>query len=248
MTGDTTGTTQEPGQSADSPFPHTRLRGALNFGNALFTGRDENGGPVGLGMDLMRALAADFGAELEILSYAQPGDVVVAANADAWDVAILAIEPAREEFVSFAAPMTRIEASCVVDAALPDTPFAELDRPGFRIAAMARGGYELYLSRTLKQASVVKTASFAESIERFNGGEADAVAGLTTMLAARLPDMPRGRLMAESFQTIHHGFAVPHHLAAALPAISDFVARRAGAVIADAIRRHGINGLTPLTS
>ncbi|WP_052285860.1 transporter substrate-binding domain-containing protein [Azorhizobium caulinodans] len=241
--------TEHTGEAARLPsgavFPQERIRAALNFGNVLFTTQDDAGAPVGLGPDLMHALADHFGLGLDIRSYAQPPDVVADANTDAWDVTILAIEPAREAFVAFAAPMTRIEATCVVDAAYTETSLAELDRPGFRLAAMDRSGYELYLSRTLKAATLVKTASFAESIARFNAGEADAVAGLATMLAGRLPDMPRGRLMPHSFQTIHHGFAVPHALAPLLPAINAFVAQSAASVITQAVSRHGIVGLTP---
>jgi len=50
-------------------------------------------------------------------------------------------------------PLTEIEATYLVPAGSPIKSVSEVDRPGIRIVSPAKSAYDLYLSRTIKQAS-----------------------------------------------------------------------------------------------
>jgi polar amino acid transport system substrate-binding protein len=232
-------------EAREALIPTGRLRAGINLGNELFTTRDAISGTLrGVSVDLMGALASRLDAPLDLVVYPQPGDVVDAADKELWDVAILAIEPARAERISFSSPITRIEATLVVHRNCIDTTPDQFDKPGLRIAAMDKGGYELYLTRTLQHATLVRTATFAASLEAFNEGRADAVAGLTPTLRASMDRMPGGRLLEGGFCTVLHGFGVPRARQYATKYLNAFVNDlNANSFIEKLIKRHQVDDL-----
>jgi polar amino acid transport system substrate-binding protein len=225
--------------------PRGRLRAAMNLGNALFTSRDESGELRGVGVDLMCELSARLGVPVEFVVYATPGDVADAADKDAWDVAILAIEPARAETIAFSAPITRIEAAYVVHDGSPLRSVGQVDSPGVRIAAPARAGYELYLTRTLRCATLVRTDSFAASIDAFNERRVDVLAGLRPVLLQSMSKVPDGRWLEGVFMTVGHGLGTPRGRGASADFLQRFVEKlNASGFVARSIERHGVRGLS----
>src|SRR6185436_12788422 len=114
--------------------------------------------------------------------HATPGDVADAVGKNTWDVAILAIAQARAQTIAFSPPITEIEATYAVHADSPLRSADQVDAPGVRIAAPGKAGYELFLTRTLRQATLIRTKSFRDSIDCFNERGADALAGLKPAL------------------------------------------------------------------
>ena len=140
--------------------PTGELRAGMNLGNVLFTTTDAATGELrGVGVDLMRELASRLGVPVTFVIYASPGDVADAVDKDAWDVAILAIAQARAQTIAFSPAMTEIEATYIVhnDSALRSV--AEVDASGVRIAAPEKAGYELYLTDTLRSATLIRTSA-----------------------------------------------------------------------------------------
>jgi polar amino acid transport system substrate-binding protein len=88
----------------------------------------------------------------------------------------LAIEQARAQKIAFSPPITEIEATYVVhmDSALRSV--VQVDTSGIRIAAPEKAGYELYLTRTLRNATLIRTKGLRASIDLFNERRADALA------------------------------------------------------------------------
>ena len=226
--------------------PMGKLRAGMNYGNTLFTQRNAATGELsGVSVDIMRELAARLGVPLEQVVYATPGEVADAVDQNAWDVAILAIEQARAERIAFSPPMTEIEATYVVhkDSALKNA--SQADAAGVRIAAPHKAGYELFLTRTLKSATLVRTKNFGESIELFNAGGADAVAALKPNLLDSIAKMPGGRLLEGKFTTINHGLGTPRARSAGAAFLKAFVEDvNASGFIARSIERHKVQGLS----
>ena len=153
--------------------PTGKLRAGMNLGNTLFTRKDPASGELrGVSVDVMRELASRLGVPVEFVVYPTPGDVADAADKNAWDVAILAIEEARAKTIAFSPAMTEIEATYVVHKNSSLRSVDQVDSPGVRISAPEKAGYELYLARTLRNATLVRTKGSAASIELFNGGRA----------------------------------------------------------------------------
>lgn len=226
--------------------PTGTLRAAINLSNALFTQQNLATGELrGVSIDLMRELASRLRVPIDFIVHNTPGDVVDAVDSNTWDVAVLAIEPARAERIAFSPAMTEIEATYVVHQASPIQSVAQVDSPGVRIAAPDKAGYELFLARTLRHATLVRARSYQASIELFNEHRADAVAGLRPALIESIGKMVDGRLLEGRFTTVNHGLATQRERLAAAEYLKTFVEEmNVSDFVARSIERHGVQGLS----
>ena len=225
--------------------PTGKLRAGMNLSNTLFTGKDASGELHGVSVDLMRELASRLGVPVEFVVYPTPGEVADDAGAGKWDVAVLAIEPARAQTIAFSPPLTEIEGAYVVRKASPLRAVGQVDASGVRIAAPNKAGYELYLTRTLRNATLVRTKNLDGSIAAFNDGSVDAVAGLKPALLEVMAKLPDGRMLEGKFMTVNHGLGTPRDRSAAADYLKAFVADvNASSFVARSIERHKIQGLS----
>ncbi len=226
--------------------PTGKLRAGMNLSNTLFTTKDVATGELrGVSVDLMCELATRLGVPVDFVVHATPGDVADASGKGTWDVAILAIEQARAQNITFSPAMTEIEATYVVrkDSALRSA--AQVDTSGIRIAAPEKAGYELYLTRTLRNATLIRTKGFQASIDLFNERSADALSGLKPALLESMDKMPDARLLDGKFMTVNHGLGVPRERRAAAEYLKAFVEEmNASGFVARSIERNGVQGLS----
>ena len=225
--------------------PTGTLRAGMNLGNTLFTGQDKATGELrGVSVDVMRELAARLGVPLALVVHATPGEVADAADKDTWDVAILAIEQARAEKIEFSPAMTEIEASYMVHSDSKLKSVAEVDTAGTRISVAEKAGYELYLTRVLRHATLVKVKGFAAAIELFNAGGADALASLKPNVLDATAQMPAARMLPGTFMTVNHGLGTPRPRPLAAQYLKSFVEDlNASGFVAASIARHQVLGL-----
>ena len=224
-----------------------KLRAGMNLSNALFTTKNARGELQGVSVDIMREMASRMGVPVDFVVFPTPGDVSDAAAGDKWDVAVLAIEQGRAESVAFSPPMTEIEATYAVRKDAPFRTVAEVDASGVRIAAANKAGYELYLTRTLKNATLIRTKQLEGAIVEFNAHRADAVAGLRPAILEAMDKLPDARLLDGNFMTVNHGIATPRARgkgADCAKAIVDDL--NASGFVARSIAKHGIQGLSAL--
>jgi polar amino acid transport system substrate-binding protein len=224
--------------------PTGKLRAGMNIGNNLFTRQNETGQLYGVSVDLMQELANRLGVPLQMVVYNQPGQVADDVGNDVWDVAILAIEKTRAKTILFSPAMTEIEAGYVVHQNSDFQLAEQVDSSGVKIAAPEKAGYELYLSHALKNASLVRTKSFASSLELFNQDQVDAVAGLKPNLIESMHQLPMGKLLQGNFMTVNHGFSVALGRVDAAAYLANFVKDliKSG-FVGRSITNHQIKGL-----
>ncbi len=224
--------------------PTGKLRAGMNIGNNLFTRQNETGQLYGVSVDLMQELANRLGVPLQMVVYNQPGQVADDVGNDVWDVAILAIEKTRAKTILFSPAMTEIEAGYVVHQNSDFQLAEQVDSSGVKIAAPEKAGYELYLSHALKNASLVRTKSFASSLELFNHDQVDAVAGLKPNLIEFMHQLPMGKLLQGNFMTVNHGFSVALGRVDAAAYLANFVKDLIeSGFVGRSITNHQIKGL-----
>lgn len=226
--------------------PAGKLRAGMNLGNALFTQKDPATGALrGVSADLMRELGARLGVPVEFVVYDTPGQVADAAESNAWDVAVLAIEQARSRTIAFSPPMTEIEATYVVHKDSPLHAAADVDGAGVRIAVAEKAGYELYLTRTVRAATLIRTKGLPAGIELFNGRSADAIAALKPQLLESVALLHDARMVEGNFMIVNHGLGTPRGRPAAAAWLQAFVTDLVGAgFIARSIAANGVQGLS----
>ena len=188
--------------------PTGTLRAGVNFGNNAIAQRDPAGGPPrGVGPSLARELARQLGVPITYVTYDAAGKM--GDSVKEWDVAMLAVDPKRAETIAFSAPYVNIEGAYMVRANSPYKTNADLDRKGTRIAVGAKSGYDLYLSRQLKQAELVRYPTSPAAADAFLGGELDATANVKNILLARAKGRSDVRLIEPAFMTIGQASGVP---------------------------------------
>ncbi|NMX76186.1 transporter substrate-binding domain-containing protein [Pseudomonas sp. WS 5532] len=204
--------------------PDGVLRAAINLGNPVLAQRGADGEPQGVSVALARALAEELGASLELITFDAAGKVFAALAEDVWRVAFLAIEPVREQQIAFSAPYVAIKGTYLVAADSALTQVAQLDAPGKRIAVGQGAAYDLYLSRTVQHAELVRAPTSAAAVDWFIEQGLDAAAGVRDFLQARVS--AHWRLLDDNFMTIHQAMAVPVAHAAAAAFVKSFVERQ----------------------
>jgi polar amino acid transport system substrate-binding protein len=230
--------------------PTGKLRGGMNLSNTLFTTKDAKTGELqGVSVDLMRELGTRLGVPVEFDVHPTPGEVADAVDRNTWDVATLAIEQARAQRIAFSPPMTEIEATYAVPKDSKITAVAQVDAPGIRISVPDKAGYELYLTRTIKNATLIKSKGTPAAVELFTKKGADALGGLRPALLDTLPKMPDARLLEGNFMTVNHGLGTPRagRTGAGADYLKAFVEEMvATGFIARSIEKHGVKGLAAI--
>ncbi|WP_434776413.1 transporter substrate-binding domain-containing protein [Pseudomonas oryzihabitans] len=203
--------------------PQGALRTAINYGNPVLAQRGADGQPAGVSAALARALAERLGMPVQFSTYDAAGKVFAALEEDAWDLAFLAIEPVRAAQIDFSHPYVIIEGTYLLRDADPAQGVAELDRAGRRIAVGQGAAYDLYLSRTLTQAELVRAPTSAAAVDWFVDQGLDAAAGVRQPLEAYARAHAGYRVLADSFTEIRQAMAVPKGRSAGAAFVRDFL-------------------------
>src|SRR5918999_4010509 len=90
--------------------PSGTLRAGINYGNPILAQKDPATGELrGITVDLARELARRIDVPVQLVPFDAAGKMTDALKTGAWDVAFLAVDPARAEEISFTAPYLEIE-------------------------------------------------------------------------------------------------------------------------------------------
>src|SRR5262249_31119777 len=130
-----------------------------------------------------------------------------AARTDAWDVAFLARDPDRATDIIFTAPYLEVDTTYLVSAGSGLRTLAEVDREGVRIAISERSAYDLFLSRNLKHAQLVRAPGPNESVALFFSDKLDALAGLRPLLIDVSDKHPGTRVLDGRFTVVQQAVA-----------------------------------------
>ena len=222
--------------------PTGKIRAAINFGNAVLAQRDEAGGPKGITPDLATELGRRLGVPVEFVPFEAAGKAFDAAKAGAVDIAFIAIEPARAAELEFSGPYVIIEGTYMVPVSSPLKEIADVDKPGTRIAVGLGSAYDLYLTRTIKNATVVRAATGGgrAMIELFVKDKLEVAAGVRQQLEVYGKDHPEVRIMPGRFQEIQQAMGTPKGRLAGASYLRAFVEDvKANGFVAEAVRRAG---------
>ena len=191
-------------------LPTGKLRAAINYGNPVLAQRGPTGEPRGVSVALAKALAQRLGTDLEIIPFDAAGKVVEAAGESRWDIGFLAIDPMRTDQVSFTAPYVLIEGTYMVRDGSPFTSIKQLDRSGVRVSVGKGAAYDLFLTRSLQHAEIVRATTSAGAIDLFlDDSGIDAAAGVRQPLEATARARDGLRVLPGYFTAIRQAMATP---------------------------------------
>lgn len=220
------------------------LRAAINLGNPILANRGTaNGKPTGVSVDIAAALASRLGLQLELVTYSAAGAVVEAAKSDEWDIAFLAIDPLRGLDMDYTDPYVIIEGGYMVreDSAIRDNH--DVDRSGNRVVVGLGSAYDLFLTRTLTAAEIVRANTSPAVTDTMLAAGHEVAAGVKQQLQADARRLPGLRLLEGRFMAINQAMAMPKGREQAIPYLRHFIGSlKSSGFIAQALDRHKIDG------
>ena len=225
--------------------PTGKLRASINLGNPILANKDPaTGQPVGVSIDLARAFAERLGVGIELVVFDSAGKSVDAVKAEQADIGFFAIDPLRGEGIRFTAAYVLIEGSYLVRQDSPLKDNAEVDVSGRTIMVGKGSAYDLYLTRELKAATIMRSPTSPTVVQTFLAEKADVAAGVKQQLEADAAKTPGLRLLPGRFMVIQQAMGTPTSRGAEAAAVlSAFVEEmKASGFVADSLKRNRIEG------
>ena len=212
--------------------PTGPMRVGINHGNLVLAQKNATTGEVkGVAVDLAQELGRRLGVSVELVQYGSAGQMTDALATGAWDVAFLAREAGRAGEIGFTAPHLLIEGTYLVPAGSSDSRVADIDRTGMRIAVSEKSAYDHFLSRTIKNATLVR-------------GAGNVIAGVRQLLLMDQAKLPGSKVLEDRFMVIEQAMGLPKGRDAGLAYAKAFIEEmKASGFVAQALEKSGVRGV-----
>lgn len=226
--------------------PTGKLRVGINYGNPVLARKDPATGELsGVAVDLAWELGRRVDAIVEIVGFESAGKMFDAVKTGAWDLAFLAIDPERAAEVDFTAPYIEIEGTYLFSPQAKLGTIADVDRDGVRVGISGGSAYDLFLTRSLKRAQLVRAASPDEAFQLIVSGKVDVLAGVRQHLVANSAKLSGSRVLDERFMAIQQAVGILKGRNQGANYLREFIDDvKASGFVARAIEKHGVRGVT----
>lgn len=217
--------------------PRGVLRASINLGNPVLA-QGTPAAPAGVTVDIAREIGARLSVPVELVCVDAARKSLAALLAGEAGICFLAIEPAREAEVAFTAPYALIEGAYAVPDGSPLATAEDVDQPGIRVGVKRGSAYDLYLSRTLRHATVIRGD---EGTGVFVAEKLEVGAGVREPVTAFVDSHPGYRLLGGRFMVIRQAVGTtrtkrPETVRFLTEVVEDL--KRSG-FIAESLRRSG---------
>jgi polar amino acid transport system substrate-binding protein len=198
----------------------------------------------GVAVDLGKELARRLGVPFDPVLYAALPALIGGAKSE-WDVVLIAINAEHAAAIDFSAPYLELEQGYLVRAGVSIATASDVDKAGVQIGVLEKAGADILLSRTLKNAILVRTTSVAELFAVLGSGKADVIASGKPGLFAVAAKQPGSRVLDGRILVEPIGMGVPKgRNAAAAVYVGKFVEdAKAEGLVKSAIERAGLRGV-----
>jgi polar amino acid transport system substrate-binding protein len=225
--------------------PSGKLRIGLNYSNFLIVSGDSpDGEPRGIAPDLGRELARRARLPFEFVKFDAAGKLFDAVKAAQCDVGFLGAEPQRAAEVEFSPAYLELPVTFLVPPGSAIRTIADIDREGVRVSVSDRSAYDLFLTRNLKKAQIVRTPGIPASYDTFVREKLEALAGLKPRLVEEQARLPGSTILEGEVTSVQQAIGAPKGRAAAAKYLREFAAevKRSG-FVAKAIEKHNVKGV-----
>ena len=224
--------------------PSGTLRAAINFGNPILAAHDAATGEArGVSVDLARELGRRLEVPVELVLYTAAGKVVEGIKKGEWDIGFFAIDPVRAADIDFTPAYVVIEGAYLVPSSSAIARNEDVDRDGVRVVVGRGSAYDLYLTRELKKAKIVRAPTSPAVTDMMLADRIEVAAGVKQQLEADAKRLPGLRLLDGRFMVINQAMGIPKGRAVGTAYVSEFVQQmKASGFVANALKRHGIEG------
>lgn len=223
------------------------LRASINTGNPVLARRDSpTEAPYGVSIDIARVFAERLGMGVEFVVFDSANQSVDAVANGQADIGFFAVDPKRGETIAFTEPYLLIEGFYLVPETSPIQNNADVDQAGIRVAVGRGSAYDLFLSRELKQAEIVRAPNPKAVVPMFLEQKLEVAAGVKQQLQADMEQLAGYRLLPERFMVIRQAMGLARNRGeeahAYLSALVEVF--KAAGLVEELLAKHGIQGAT----
>jgi len=226
--------------------PTGKLRVGINYGNPVLATRDRASGQLGgVAVDLARELGRRTDLPVELVGFESAGKMVEGLQAAAWDVAFLAVDPGREQEINFTAPYIEIEGTYLLPPGSALVAIGDVDREDVRVGVSSKSAYDLFLSRNLKHAQLVRASSPEAAFDLVLAGKVEALGGVRQHLVAHTAKLPGSHVLDGRFMAIQQALGIPKGREDGISYLREFIEDvKASGLVARALEKAGVQGVS----
>jgi polar amino acid transport system substrate-binding protein len=204
---------QTPGARASMAqvfAPGGTLRASINLGNPVLASLDPaTGKPVGVSVDLATEFARRLGVPLQLVAVESAGASVENVSQGKADIGFFAVDPKRGQEIAFTRPYVLIEGFYLVRNTSPITTNEDVDQPGVTVAVGKGSAYDLFLTRELHRATLVRIPTSPAVVQSFLDQHLDVAAGVKQQLEKDAAQAGGMRILDQRFMVIRQAMGVP---------------------------------------
>lgn len=225
--------------------PTGRLRASINLGNPVLVQRNPTTGePEGVSVSLAQAFAQHLDLPLELVVFDTAGKSVDAVTREEADFGFFAIDPIRGQSIHFTAPYVLIEGAYLVREGSTFTCNDDVDQEGVLVTVGKGSAYDLFLTRELHRAHIVRAPSSPTVVDVFMEQALDVAAGVRQQLETDLQRFDGLRILPGRFMVIEQAMGLPlrrgEEAASCLFNFLEYA--KASGLVAQELARFGIQG------
>lgn len=235
-------------QSTYSSFAPTGvLRVGINLGNPILA----NENPIskhlyGVTIDIANEIGKRISLPVQLIPFRSAGATVDAVKTGEIDLVFVAIDPVRGADISYTPAYIQIEGAYMVKASSPLKANDEVDAIGNEIVVGKGSAYDLYLTREIKNATLLRAANSQAVIDDFMSGAGNVAAGVKQQLESDAKRYEGLRMLPSRFMVINQAIGIPKvrpNYEATSAYLSNVIAElKQSGFVAEAMKRHNIQG------
>lgn len=224
--------------------PTGTLRVGINLGNPILAGLDPTSNePIGVSVDLAKELAKKLGVNATFTAFQTASNTIDSLKAGESDLIFVAIDPVRGKELAYSPAYIQIEGAYMVRENSPLTSNDQVDQAGNHIVVGKGSAYDLYLTRELKHASLIRANSSQDVLDDFMKSTYEVAAGVKQQLEMDAKRYANVRMLPGRFMVINQAMAIPKNRELAATLLEPFIKEmKASNVIQNSLNKYNIQG------
>ena len=227
--------------------PTGTLRVGINLGNPLLANEDATSKKLsGVTIDIANEIGQRMNLPVQLIPFKTAGATVDGIKSGDIDLVFVAIDPVRGADISYTPAYIQIEGAYMVKATSPLKNNEEVDVAGNEIVVGKGSAYDLYLTREIKNATLLRAASSQAVVDDFMSGKGNVAAGVKQQLESDAKRYDGLRMLPGRFMVINQAMGIPKaraHYEETTTYLSSVIAQlKQSGFIAASMARHHIQG------
>jgi polar amino acid transport system substrate-binding protein len=190
--------------------PNGTLRVGINLGNPVLASEDAATKKLsGISVDVANEIGKRISLPVQLIPFKSAGTTVDSIKNGDLDMAFVAIDPVRGVDISYTPAHIQIEGAYMVKSSSTLNRNEEVDVTGTEIVVGKGSAYDLFLTREIKNATLLRAANSQSVVDDFMLGKGNVAAGVKQQLESDAKRYEGLRMLPGRFMVINQAIGIP---------------------------------------